>query len=97
MNFKFYSSDFHQVAHFITLSVHTDGAGESPRCAIYSKIIHVLTEAFLGFPCVFPDSPISTISYTEFLHAPLPTPTQLHLSIFSTVVCLQNLPAHSLE
>ena len=28
-------------------------------------IVHVLTEAFLGFPCMFPDSPISTIYYTE--------------------------------
>ena len=60
-------------------------------------IVHVLTEAFLGFPCMFPDSRISTIYYTEFHHAPLPTPTQLHLSIFSTVVGLQNSPVHSLE
>ena len=36
---EFYSSDFHQVARFITRSVHTDGTGESPRCAIYSKIL----------------------------------------------------------
>ena len=36
---EFYSSDFHQVAQFITRSVHTDGAGESPWCAIYSKIL----------------------------------------------------------
>ena len=51
-------------------------------------IVHVLTEAFLIFPRKCPDSPISTIYFTEFHRAPLPTPTQLHLSIFSTVVGL---------
>ena len=31
--------DFHQVARFITRTIHTDEAGESPRCAIHSKIL----------------------------------------------------------
>ena len=68
-------------------------------CHLLEKfdIVHVLTEAFLGFQCMFPDSRISTIYYTEFHHVPFPTPTQLHLSIFSTVVGLRNLPAHSLK
>ena len=35
---EFYSSYFHQVSRFIPARVHTDGAWESPRCALYSKI-----------------------------------------------------------
>ena len=36
------------------------------------EIVHVLTEAFWGYPYRCPDSPISTIYYTEFHHAPCP-------------------------
>ena len=36
---EFISSDFHQDALFIICSVHTDGAGESPHCANYSKVL----------------------------------------------------------
>ena len=42
-----------------------------------------------------PESPISTIYCTEFHHIPLATSTQLHLSIFSFVLSLQNLPVHT--
>ena len=72
---------------------------KSTRCHLLESfdIVHVLTEAFLGFLFKCPDSPISTIYYTEFHHASLPTPVHLHLSIFSTVVRLQNWPAHSLK
>ena len=48
-------------------------------------IVHVLIEAFLGFLYKCPDSPISTIYYTEFHHKPLPTPTRagicLHIAL----------------
>ena len=59
--------------------------------------VHVLAKAFLGSPDQCREYSLSTIYYTEFHHAPLPTPTQLHLSIFSTVVRLLNSPVHSLE
>ena len=98
---EFYSNDIHQVAQFITRWVHTDGVGESPCCAIFSTwkvlIVHALAEAFWGPPYKYPDSPISNIYCTEFHHIPLSTPTQLHLSIFSTDVGLRILPVHSLE
>ena len=60
-------------------------------------IVHVLAEAFLSSPYTCPDSPISTIYPTDFHHIPLPTLTQLHLSIFATLVGLLNLPVHSLK
>ena len=60
-------------------------------------IVHVLAEAFLSSPWKCPDSPVSTIYCTEFHHIPLPTPTQLHLSIFAFLVSLLNLPVHSLK
>ena len=63
------------------------------------NMVHVLTEAFLGFQYMCPDSPRSTIYHVPLLQTqPCAfASNQLHLSNFSTVVGLQNSPAHSLE
>ena len=56
-----------------------------------------LSRSLFRFSGLVSECPISTIYCTEFHHLLLPTPTQLHLSIISTVVCLQNSLAHILE
>ena len=53
--------------------------------------------SLLGSPDYFREYQITTIYHTELHHAPLPTPIELQLSIFSNVVGLQNSPVHSLE
>ena len=67
----------------------------SPACFNHSIILKASFSSHVVSICPHPS--FQTIYYTEFLHAPLPPQNQLHLSIVSTVVCLLNSPAHSLE
>ena len=89
---EFYSNDVHQpgpaqVAPTCTIhhpiGPHRWCQKKSTLCHLLENfdIIHVLAEAFLGFLCKCPDSPISTIYCTEFRHFPLPTPSFSPLSL----------------
>ena len=83
---EFASCYFYQVFAVVPLLVCTDCAGKGPH---FSKVLKAQNKA-VGVPWILF---LLGVNYVRFF----PIPTQLHLSIFSTVVCLPIFPVHSLE
>ena len=93
--------DFYEVfaGAVIPRWIHTDGAVKGPLCSPYSKAAEFSMAqqiCWYSWDQFSPECQVCTFHATECRPGSFPTPTQLLLSIFSTVVGSQILPVHSL-